>query len=120
MFWRGRLSRNDEKLQKLQSDPANAFFLKLWLSCSPVLEEAETTYREQLQVATNRDMANQLTTDLLERIEETLFRCGIIVLRYENANDSERTSAFTSAGTQTEAPAIVREKDGLIYEKGRK
>ena len=30
MFWRGRLSRNDEKLQKLQADPANAFFLKLW------------------------------------------------------------------------------------------
>lgn len=120
MFWRGRLSRNDEKLQKLQADPINAFFLKLWLSCSPVLIEAETTYREQLLAASNRDTANQLTKDLLERIEETLFRCGIVVLRYENANDSERTSAFTPAGTQTEAPAIVREKDGLIYEKGRK
>lgn len=120
MFWRGRLSRNDEKLQKLQADPANAFFLKLWLSCSPLLEEAETTYREQLLAAPNRDTANQLTKDLLERIEETLFRCGIIVLRYENANDSERTLAFSPAGTQTEAPAIVREKDGLIYEKGRK
>ena len=120
MFWRGRLSRNDEKLQKLQADPANAFFLKLWLSCSPLLEEAETTYREQLIAAPNRDTANQLTKDLLERIEETLFRCGVVVLRYENANDSERTTAFSPAGTQTEAPAIVREKDGLIYEKGRK
>ena len=120
MFWRGRLSRNDEKLQKLQADPSNAFFLKLWLSCSPLLVEAETAYREQLLAAQNRDTANQLTKDLLERIEETLFRCGIVVLRYENANDSEQTSAFSSAGTQTEAPAIVREKDGLIYEKGRK
>lgn len=120
MFWRGRLSRNDEKLQKLQADPSNAFFLKLWLSCSPILEEAETTYREQLLTAPNRDTANQLTKDLLERIEETLFRCGIVVLRYENADDSERTSAFSPAGTQKEAPAIVREKDGLIYEKGRK
>ena len=120
MFWRGRLSRNDEKLQKLQADPANAFFLKLWLSCSPVLEEAETTYRSQLIAAANRDTANQLTKDLLEHIEETLFRCGIVVLRYENANDAERTTAFSPAGTQTEAPAIVREKDGLVYEKGRK
>jgi len=120
MFWRGRLSRNDEKLQKLQTDPANAFFLKLWLSCSPILEEAETTYRSQLLAASNRDTANQLTKDLLERIEETLFRCGVIVLRYENVNDSERTTAFSPAGTQTEAPAIVREKDGLVYEKGRK
>lgn len=120
MFWRGRLSRNDEKLQKLQSDPSNAFFLKLWLSCSPLLEEAETTYREQLLEAQNRETANQLTKALLERLEETLFRCGIIVLRYENANDTERNTAFTPAGTHTEAPAIIREKDGLIYEKGRK
>ena len=86
----------------------------------PLLEEAETTYRSQLLAAPNRDTANQLTKDLLERIEETLFRCGIVVLRYENANDSERTAAFSPAGTQTEAPAIVREKDGLVYEKGRK
>lgn len=120
MFWRGRLSRNDEKLQKLQADPTNAFFLKLWLSCSPILEEAETNYREQLLSAPNRDTANQLTKDLLERIEESLFRCGVVVLRYENANEPERSSAFSSAGTQTEAPAIIREKDGLIYEKGRK
>lgn len=120
MFWRGRLSRNDEKLQKLQSDPTNAFFLKLWLSCSPILEDAETTYREQLLAAPNRDTANELTKELLERIEDTLFRCGIVILRYENANDSERTVAFSPAGTQTEAPAILREKDGLIYEKGRK
>ena len=120
MFWRGRLSRNDEKLQKLQADPTNAFFLKLWLSFCPILEEAETTYRSQLLAATNRDTANELTKDLLERIEETLFRCGIVILRYENASDSERSSAFTAAGTQTEAPAIIREKDGLIYEKGRK
>ncbi len=120
MFWRGRLSRNDENLQKLQSDPTNAFFLRLWLSCSPLLQEAETTYREQLLAASNRDTANQLTKDLLERIEETLFRCGVVVLRYENANEPERSSAFSSAGTQTEAPAIIREKDGLIYEKGRK
>lgn len=120
MFWRGRLSRNDEKLQKLQADPSNAFFLKLWLSCSPLLVEAETAYREQLLAAQNRDTANQLTKDLLERIEETLFRCGIVVLRYENANASEQTSAFSPAGTQTESPAIIREKDGLIYEKGRK
>lgn len=120
MFWRGRLSRNDENLQKLQADPGNAFFLKLWLSFSPVLEEAETTYRSQLLAASNRDTANQLTKDLLERIEETLFRCGIVVLRYENANDTERTTAFSPAGALTEAPAIIREKDGLIYEKGRK
>ena len=64
--------------------------------------------------------ANELTKELLERIEDTLFRCGIVILRYENANDSERTVAFSPAGTQTEAPAILREKDGLIYEKGRK
>ena len=120
MFWRGRLSRNDEKLQKLQADPANAFFLKLWLSCSPILEEAETRYRTQLLAASHRDTANQLTKDLLEHIEETLFRCGIVVLRYENANDSERTAAFSPAGVLPEAPAIVREKDGLVYEKGRK
>ena len=120
MFWRGRLSRNDEKLQKLQADPANAFFLKLWMSCSPILEEAEVSYRTQLLAASNRDTANQLTKDLLEHIEETLFRCGVVVLRYENANDVERTTAFSPSGTQTEAPAIVREKDGLVYEKGRK
>ena len=120
MFWRGRLSRNDEKLQKLQADPANALFLKLWLSCNPILIEAETIYRQQLLAAPNRDTANQLTKELLERIEETLFRCGIVVLRYENANLTEQSSAFIPAGSQTEAPAIIREKDGIIYEKGRK
>jgi len=120
MFWRGRLSRNDENMQKLQTDPANAFFLKLWLSCKPLLEEAETIYRSELLAASNRDTANQLTKDLLERIEETLFRCGIVILRYENANEFEQVSAFSPAGPQTEAPAIIREKDGLVYEKGRK
>lgn len=118
-FWRGRLSRNDENLKKLQTDPSNAFFLKLWMSCSPLLEEAETTYREALQAAPNREAANLLTKDLTERIEEVLYRCGILVLTYDAANEAEKSRAFTVAVGQTQAPAILREKDGLVYEKGR-
>lgn len=117
-FWRGRLSRNDENLKKLQTESGNAFFLKLWLSLAPLLEEAELRYREALRNASGREGANELTKTLTEKLEEALFRCGVLVLRFENAADAERKVAFVTA-SEPEAPAIVREKDSLVYEKGR-
>ena len=81
MFWRGRLSRNDEKLQKLQADPANAFFLKLWLSCSPVLEEGRVqTHRlqedaENIKVAFVYLNLIQESHELLSEVRNVLRGC---------------------------------------------
>lgn len=118
VFWQERLARNEEKLGKLHADSGNQFFRTLWETCKPLLEEAEAGYRTALRSAPTRDAGYRLTRDLTDRLEETLFRNGIQVLWYERALGELQKKAFIRGTAAQEAPAILRERDGLVYEKG--
>lgn len=118
-FWKDRLQRCQEKRVKLANDSANAFWIDLWKRLKPLLEEAETTYRDNIENAASREAALLYTKDLTERIEQELFRSGISVMWYLLATPGEREKYFKTESSGTELPALVRESNGICYEKGR-
>lgn len=117
-FFEERYERNLEKQKKLAEEPANAFFADLWRRLKPILEEMDGDYRTNISDAASREAALLYTKVLAEKIEEELFRSGISVMWYIRCTPGERSRYFKSGTALAERPAIVRESDGICYEKG--
>lgn len=117
-FFRERLEKNMEKQVKMAKDPSNAFFADLWRRIKPLLEKAENEYRSNINEAASREAALLYTKELSENFEEELYRSGIGVMWYFRCTPGERERYFKTDPGRPDVPAIVRESDGICYEKG--
>lgn len=117
-FFKERYEKNIEKQKKMAEDPVNAFYADLWKRLKPILEEMETEYRDNIKDAASREAALLYTKSLSERLEEELYRSGICVMWYYRCTPGERAKYFKTSSDRAETPAIVRESDGICYEKG--
>lgn len=117
-FWQERLMLTQKRRAKLKEDKANAFWWDLFEAMKPFFEEMQVKYRVEIDEAASREAALLYTKDLAERIEQELFRKGISVTRYYAATPKEREKYFRTDPKGVDRPAIVREADGICFEKG--
>ena len=117
-FWQERLELTAKKREKIKNEATNRFWSGLFEALRPLLEEMQTEYRKAIDEAPSREAALLYTKDLAERIEQELFRKGLSVMWYYTATPKEREKYFRQEQAGAERPAILRESDGICYEKG--